>query len=59
MERPTGFSRKNSVNSSKNSNHTKIINFMLFCVYPFFWRLQVNLFGKGAVVRAMLARHGC
>jgi hypothetical protein len=37
----------------------KVINFVLFHMYLFWWRLQVNLFGKGAVVRPMPARHGC
>ena len=36
----------------------KIINFVLFLVYPLLWQLQVNLFGKGSVVRGIRARHG-
>ena len=59
MERPTGFIRKNSFNSATKSNQMKIINFVLFLVYPLVWQLQVNLFGKGSVVRAMPTRHGC
>lgn len=36
----------------------KIINFVLFHLYPFSGRLQVNLFEKGSMVRRMPVQQG-